>query len=96
MTKLAYYRIKDACDRLGVSRSTLCRRIASGELPAWKLGSLTLIPTWAIERAPPDEPATGLQGTSAVTSPQAQPDCKRPKKCPTRKTRNRLTHGDAR
>jgi excisionase family DNA binding protein len=63
---LAYYRIKEACDRLGVSRSTLCRRIASGELPAWKLGSLTLIPTWAIDRAPPDASATEAAAQAAA------------------------------
>jgi excisionase family DNA binding protein len=38
------YRLKDACDQLGVSRTTLWRRIASGDVPTIKFGGVTLIP----------------------------------------------------
>ena len=42
------YTVKDAASALGVSRGLLYQLIASGELPAIKLGSRRLIPREAI------------------------------------------------
>jgi excisionase family DNA binding protein len=42
------YRLGDAAKRLGVSRVTLWRRIKDGQLPTYKLGSMTLIPANAL------------------------------------------------
>ncbi len=41
------YRVKEACDKLSISRSTLYEEIAAGRLKAVKCGSRTLIPTAA-------------------------------------------------
>jgi excisionase family DNA binding protein len=39
------YRVREACDKLSISRSTLYAEIAAGRLKAVKCGSRTLIPT---------------------------------------------------
>lgn len=36
--------VPDACQRLGISRSTLYELIASGEIRSFKVGARTLIP----------------------------------------------------
>ena len=44
------YRISEAADILGVSRSTLYRLIASGELAAIRVGTAPRIPAKVLER----------------------------------------------
>ena len=44
------YRISEAADILGVSRSTLYRLIASGELVAIRVGTAPRIPARVLER----------------------------------------------
>ena len=42
------FRVKEACKKLSISRSTLYEEIAAGRLEAVKCGTRTLIPTAAM------------------------------------------------
>lgn len=42
--------VPDACQRLGISRSTLYELIASGEIRSFKVGTRTLIPESELRR----------------------------------------------
>ena len=50
MGKRLLYRISEAADILGISRSTLYRLIASGELSAIRVGTAPRIPAKMLER----------------------------------------------
>jgi excisionase family DNA binding protein len=43
------FRVKEACNKLSISRSTLYEEIAAGRLQAVKCGTRTLIPTAAMD-----------------------------------------------
>lgn len=48
MTNKLAYGIREAAAELGVSRATMCRMIARGEVAAIKIGARTLVPYQAL------------------------------------------------
>ena len=49
MTDRLAYRVPEVCAMLGISRSTLYRRVKSGDLTIHKLGSVSLIKRGDVE-----------------------------------------------
>ncbi len=59
MTDRLAYRVPEVCAMLGISKSLFYKRVAAGQIPLTKLGSVSLVTRESLDRligAPPGAP----------------------------------------